>query len=374
MTKPLHILHVYRTYYAESFGGVEQVIRQLSVAHAAAGHKVSVLTLSRDVKVPTLVEHEGVSVWYYPLTFEVASNGVSLSAMRHFRALARTADVLHYHFPWPSGDVLHQLAPKGIPAVVTYHSDIVRQKLLKVFYWLLMMRFLGQMKAIVATSPNYMATSAVLRRFTGKVVSIPIGLDETLYPKATAEDLAKWRARCGDQFFLFIGALRYYKGLPTLIAAAKQTGLPVVIAGKGPQEAALRAMAGDAAHIHFVGAVGDADKMALLALCRAFVFPSHLRSEAFGVSLLEAAMVGKPMICCEIGTGTSYINQHGVTGLVVPPEDADAFGAVMRTLTTDDALVACYGAAARARFLAEFTAGKMAADYLALYQQFSQRT
>jgi glycosyltransferase involved in cell wall biosynthesis len=369
MRLPIHILHVYKCYYARSFGGVEQMIRQLGIAHVAAGHRVTVMTLSPHVKTPTCEMHEGITVWYYPQSFEFASNGVSFSAMRHIRALAATADILHWHFPWPSGDLLYQCAPKTIPAVVTYHSDVVRQKFLKHFYWLLMHHFLRQMDAIVATSPNYIATSKILGRYAAKTTSIPIGIDEALYPKPDAATLENWRARYGDRFFLFVGAMRYYKDLPTLITAAKATGLPVVIAGTGNEEAKIRALAGDAPNIHFPGAVSDAAKMALLALCRAFVFPSHLRSEAYGVSLVEAAMMGKPMITCEIGTGSSYINRHGVTGLIMPPQDSAALAAAMQKLAADNTLATQYGNAARARFESHLTAAKMAADYLALYRR-----
>nr|WP_246673258.1 glycosyltransferase [Mesorhizobium sp. B2-4-14] len=63
--------------------------------------------------------------------------------------------------------------------------------------------------------------------------------------------------------------------------------------------------------------------MALLHNCLGFIFRSNQRSEAYGLSLAEAAMCGKPMISCEVGTGTSYVNKAGETGLVVPPSDPE---------------------------------------------------
>src|SRR5690606_13630599 len=81
-------------------------------------------------------------------------------------------------------------------------------------------------------------------------------------------------------------------------------------------------------------------------LSRGIVFPSHLRSEAFGISLLEGAMFGKPMISSEIGTGTSYINISGQTGLVVPPSDAAALRAAMHQLWHDRELAETLGQAA----------------------------
>ena len=107
----------------------------------------------------------------------------------------------------------------------------------------------------------------------------------------------------------------------------------------------------------------------LLALCRAFVFPSHLRSEAFGVALLEAARAGRPMISCEIGSGTSYVNRDGETGIVVAPRDAPALARAMAQLVGDEALAKAMGAAARERYETLFGADAMADAYLDLYRE-----
>jgi glycosyltransferase involved in cell wall biosynthesis len=144
-----------------------------------------------------------------------------------------------------------------------------------------------------------------------------------------------------------------------------------VIVGAGPIEQELKAHAQrlGLTHVIFVGALDDADKVALLTLCYAVAFPSHLRSEAFGISLLEGAMYGKPMISSEIGTGTTYINIHGDTGLVVPPSDPQAFGAAMRTLWENPQMAAEMGKRAEARYWRMFTAEQMASSYEALYRE-----
>ncbi|RFQ09943.1 glycosyltransferase, partial [Pseudomonas sp. ATCC 13867] len=108
-------------------------------------------------------------------------------------------------------------------------------------------------------------------------------------------------------------------------------------------------------HVRFVGRVSEEDKVALLQLSRAIVFPSHLRSEAFGISLLEGAMYGKPMISSEIGTGTSFINAHGLTGLVVPPSDPQAFRQAMRWCWENPEAAAEMGRQAEVRYRELFT-------------------
>jgi rhamnosyl/mannosyltransferase len=113
--------------------------------------------------------------------------------------------------------------------------------------------------------------------------------------------------------------------------------------------------------------------VALLKLCYAVAFPSHLRSEAFGISLLEGAMFGKPMISSEIGTGTTYINIHQQTGLVVPPSDHEALREAMRTLWDNPVLAQEMGRRAEARYWQQFTAEQMADSYASLYQEVVAR-
>jgi rhamnosyl/mannosyltransferase len=99
------------------------------------------------------------------------------------------------------------------------------------------------------------------------------------------------------------------------------------------------------------------------------VLPSHLRSEAFGMVLVEAAMFGKPMVCCEVGSGTSYVNQHGVTGFVVAPEQSKNLAGAMNALLSDDALAAAMGSAARERYETLFSGAALGKAYSALYQE-----
>jgi glycosyltransferase involved in cell wall biosynthesis len=375
MSKPsMRVLHFYKTYYPDSLGGIEQVIRQLCVGTGRLGVTNQVLSLSRQENLAPY-EFEGTMVHRVPLDVEIASNACSLSAIGALSRMAREADVVHYHFPWPFMDLAHFIARVNKPSVVTYHSDIVRQKNLLRLYQPLKHRFLQSVDTIVATSPNYMASSAVLGRYRDKTRVITYGLDRSTYPAPSPELLRQWRARVGEKFFLFVGVLRYYKGLHILLDAVQKLDYPVVIVGAGPIEQELKAHAArlGLTHVMFAGALEDPDKVALLKLCYAVAFPSHLRSEAFGISLLEGAMFGKPMISSEIGTGTTYINVDGETGLVVPPSDPNALREAMRTLWDNPRLAGEMGVRAEARYRELFTSEQMAASYTALYHELVAR-
>jgi rhamnosyl/mannosyltransferase len=367
----MRVLHFFKTYLPDSVGGIEQVIYQMCRSGAAHGIDNSVLTLSAD-PTPAIVELDGHRVHRARLDLQVASTGFSYSVLSRFRELAAEAEVINFHFPWPFMDVVHFLSRVRKPMVVTYHSDIIRQKRLLKLYQPLMHRFLAQADRIVVASPNYLGTSEVLQRYSDKTAVIPYGLDKAGYPQPGADRLDHWRSTVGEGFFLFVGVMRYYKGLHILLEAVQGMDYPVVIVGAGPLEQQLKAQAaalGVEHHVRFVGRVSEEDKVALLQLSRAIVFPSHLRSEAFGISLLEGAMYGKPMISSEIGTGTSYINAAGVTGLVVPPSNPQAFRAAMTRLWENPVEVAEMGARAEARYRELFTADEMGRRWAKLYRE-----
>lgn len=366
----MRVLHFFKTYYPDSVGGIEQVIRQMCVGSSRLGVDNTVLTLTRDQQNMQM-QYEGHEIHRAPLDFELASTGFSFSAIGKLARLSKQVDLIHYHFPWPFMDMAHFFARIDKPSVVTYHSDIVRQKNLLRFYQPLQNRFLSSVDRIVATSPNYMASSPVLKKFRHKTDVITYGLDKNIYPKPDAQKLQHWRKQCGSKFFLFVGVLRYYKGLHTLLEAAAGTDMPIVIVGAGPieQELKQQALALGLQNVQFVGAVSEEDKVALLQLCYGLVFPSHLRSEAFGISLLEGAMYGKPMISCEIGTGTTFINRDRETGLVVPPSDPQALRGAMIELWNQPQMAMAMGQKAEQRYWQLFTADKMAERYVALYRQ-----
>jgi rhamnosyl/mannosyltransferase len=253
-----------------------------------------------------------------------------------------------------------------------------------------MTRTLNTMHAVVTATSAYARTSPILsaRIPAERLRVIPLGIVESSYQDAVNEaagivatarfaepfqafaNISPHHRGSGDpiRFFLGMGVLRYYKGFHTLIEAAAATKLPVVIAGDGPQRSLLEALARKLdAPVVFLGHVSDPEKMALLRDCTALVLPSHLRSEAFGMVLVEAAMSSRPMISCEIGTGTSFVNQHGVTGLVVPPEDPSALARAMRALHQAPELHAQFADAARRRYQALFSGDPLGRAYADIY-------
>ncbi len=178
----MRVLHFFKTYWPDSFGGVERTIHAIAKGTSSYGVEAQVLSLSRQPQ-ETSVQVDGHWAYKARLDLELASTGFSLSALRRFRELGNDADIIHYHFPWPFMDVVHFATRLQKPTIVTYHSDIVKQKYLLRLYQPLMHRFLTSVDQIVVTSPNYLASSDQLRGFEAKSTVIPIGLDRASYPQ-----------------------------------------------------------------------------------------------------------------------------------------------------------------------------------------------
>ncbi|MDX8531117.1 glycosyltransferase [Mesorhizobium sp. VK25A] len=370
----MKVLHFFKTYWPDTFGGVERTIHAVAESTARHGVETQVLSLSRTPEENTQ-RLDGHVAQKARLDFELASTGFSRDVFRKFSAMARQADLVHYHFPWPLMDIVHFQSRHGKPTIVTYHSDIVKQRLILPFYRPLMTRFLRNVDAIVATSPNYLESSPILRAFKAKSKVIPIGIDEGAYPTPSEADDAWCRSTIPEPFVLFVGVLRYYKGLDVLVHASGRARCKIVIAGSGPVERELKQQAQTLGHdnVIFLGEISEPRKMALLRNCLGFVFPSNQRSEAYGLSLIEAAMCGKPMISCEIGTGTSYVNEAGRTGLIVPPSDPIHLAVAINRLVEQPVEAANWGRAARERYVRLFTADRMGKSYAELYRQLENR-
>jgi glycosyltransferase involved in cell wall biosynthesis len=374
--KKLNVLNVYRTYYPDPPGGLQEAIRQICIATSNLGVKNTIFTLSPNPH-PKNVHFSEVDVTRERSLIAPASCDLGgLASFKTFSMLSQKSDLVHYFHPWPFADILNLTTRKSHPKVLTYISDVVRQRILNIAYTPLMRRHLQDMDLIVANCPSYAETSPVLSHASvrNKVRIVPLGIDESSYPKNGDESIfTRANFDSNEPYFLFLGVHRYYKGIHTLIEAARFTKAHIVIAGSGPktQELMNQVASYGLKNIIFTGQVTNREKVSLFQKCRSFVLPSHLRSEAYGMVLVEASMFAKPMISCEIGTGTSFINKDGLTGYVVPPESSDKFAQAINALLEDESLAAGMGAAARSRYEQMFSGDALGEAYSNLYREIT---
>lgn len=369
----MKVLHVYKTFFPDTKGGIEQVIHTLASHTQSLGISNRVLTLTQaQPRIDT--DQSGYKIIRYKENLHIASTGFSWKFLKHFKKEVAWADVLHMHFPWPFADLCYELSRIKTPTVLSYHSDIVKQAHLSKLYQPLLNRHFENVDIICAASPGVMKSSPILNKFKNKTRMVTYGIEH--HECLSLKDLAvfEWQKRFGERFFLYLGALRYYKGLHILIDALKGRDYPVVIAGQGTEECSLKDKVNSMGlkNVFFLSEVTNKQKNSLMRAAYGFVLPSHLRSEAFGIVLVEAAQQGTPMISCELGTGTSYVNQHEKTGLVIPPSDPRALGNALDIFWLHPERVKNWGESAMKRYQENFRAEVMVREYMKIYQSLIQ--
>lgn len=373
----MNILHIYKDYHPV-LGGIENHIKALAEAQAERGHDVTVLVTSLNRHTTASTEN-GVRVIRAARLAQVASTPLSLSFPRLLRR--QRPDIAHLHFPYPMGEVSQWLLGRAHCTVLSYHSDIVRQALILRFYAPLLRRFLRRVDRIIVATPQYRDSSPFLQPHRHKCVLIPYGIDLQRFREADPLQVKAIRERYGQPasdasssrpLLLFVGRLRYYKGVQYLIRAMAGIPAALLVVGTGPMEREWRQLAagvGVAERVHFLGDVEDAALPAHYHAADLFVLPACERSEAFGIVLVEAMASGTPLVSTELGTGTSFVNRHGETGLVVEPRDPEALAAAINELLADDERRRAMGRAARARAEAEFSLPVMVERVLTVYEE-----
>jgi len=314
-------------------------LRWLARAQAARGHDVTVLVTNPAGLRTEISREEGVRVIRAARLATVASTPISPALP--WRLRTEQPDIVHLHFPYPLGEMANLLLGRGRRTIITYHSDVVRQAALLRLYNPLLRLALRRADRILVSSPHYIRSSPYLQAVTDRCTVLPLGVDVNRFARPQPDRVARIRQRHPGPILLFVGRLRYYKGLRYLIEAMPRIPATLLIIGSGPEAVNLGEQAyhmGVSDRVHFLGDVGDEYLPAYYQAADIFVLPSSHRSEAFGIVLVEAMAAGTPLISTELGTGTSWVNQHGVTGLVTRPRDPDALAEAIHALLADDAL------------------------------------
>ena len=376
--RPMRVTMVNKYYWPPHLGGVETHLRDISeglVEYSGAHVRAIVCNESAERVEETI---DGVEVVRLPRQFALSSAPIALSMPAALRAEMRRPsppDIMHFHFPYPWGELSFLRAKPDVPSVVIYHSDIVRQKRMLAAYNPFLERFLDSVDLIMASSPNMVEHSPYLAARADKCRVVNFGLHVERVA-GTAETLARAEAlrapHAGRKIVLFVGRLIYYKGADVLVRAMADVDADLVMIGRGPLESELREIAvaaGMAGRITWLGPQTDAELAAWYHAADVFALPSVARSEAFGLVQIEAHAAGTPVVSTNLTTGVPYANLDGVTGLIVPVGDSPALAGALNKLLTDDELRTRLGRQARERALTEFTIPRMVEQTQQVYAE-----
>jgi glycosyltransferase involved in cell wall biosynthesis len=365
-------------FYWPFVGGVEQHVRSLSAALAARGHSVAVATLQHgdlpaferdgDVRVYRLRASVERASWLFknpgrPWAPPVADPELALG-LRRVIAHERP-DVVHGH-DWLARSFLPLKPWSGARLVVSEHYYTLSCAKKNLMYRGAPCDGPGLRKCLACASEHYGAAKGVpvtlgnwamaaaeraavdmfvsVSRATAIGNGLPAaGPRARVIPNFVPDDLgaadesevAEYLAQLPpDGFLLFVGDLRAMKGLDVLLEAYRRliAPPPLVLIGKVWPETPAELPPG-------VVVLRDWPNRAVMAAwrrCGIAVAPS-VWPEPFGIVLIEAMASARPVVGSRIG-GIPDIVEDGVTGLLVPPGDAEALRAALARLLADPAL------------------------------------
>jgi glycosyltransferase involved in cell wall biosynthesis len=365
----VRVLHLGK-YYSPARGGMETILELLCNGTSS---RVQNGVLVANGRFRRSEERRGsVEVIRVPAMTRIGA--VSVCPTMPFRLARERADLIVIHEPNPMGLLAYFLARPGTKMIIWFHSEVIRPSWrYKLFYRPFLQFALRRAARIVVSSPTLAASAAALQECQSRCVVIPYGIDADREP---VDDQALRRAEFirhqhNRPIVLFVGRLVRYKGADVLLDAMRGIEGVALLVGEGPERAGLERRAeslGVSDRVRFLGEVSNDELAALYRACDLFVLPSVTRQEAFGVVLLEAMAAAKPVISTDLGTGAGWVNQHGETGLVVPPRNAAALHDAIHQLITQPETRASFGAAARRRVRSVFTLDRMIGATLDLYR------
>ncbi|HEX5734936.1 MAG TPA: glycosyltransferase [Blastocatellia bacterium] len=364
----LRVLHVGK-FYPPFMGGMETHLQSL-----CGGLQELVdlnVIVANDARHSATDVVDGINVMRLGRSFNFAAAPICPDMSRRIREAE--ADIIHIHVPNPTAILAYLASRHGGRLVVTYHSDIIRQKVLGRAFRPVLDRALRRCSAIIATSPNYITSSSILSTLRDRCRVIPHGITVERFQNRDPVATARLREQYGPRTVISVGRLIYYKGFKYLIQAMSKVEGRLLIVGDGPLRSELEREARNrrvADRVIFLGEVEDVAPY--YHASDLFVLASIARSEAFGIVQLEAMACGKPVINTRLDSGVPFVSLDGVTGITVPAADPDALAGAINLLLDNPELRSKYGEAARRRVEQEFSLDQMVRRTFHLYTEIAE--
>jgi len=374
MSMGLRVLQISK-FYPPVMGGIESVAWELTEGLNRDGVRTDVLCSNQRPFTSRELTDSGYNVLRSASLGMWLSTSMAPAMAWQLRALLADQDVLHVHMPDPTAAFALWFARPKSRVVLHWHSDVVRQRKAMHLYEPLQQWLLRRADAIIATSPPYADSSIVLRPWRHKVEVIPIGISDNRNESCSIKAAEICQRYRGRRIIFSLGRMTYYKGFDVLINAAEllPSDCVVLIGGDGDllnYYKTLVAKRGLAGKVHLLGQIPDHELASHFEACDVFCMPSTARAEAYGVAMLEAMVMRKPIVATDItGSGVPWVNIHGSTGFNVPVGEVAPLAQALTRLLDDEPLRQKMGAAAGVRYLKEFNARQMTEKVLDLYRR-----
>jgi glycosyltransferase involved in cell wall biosynthesis len=365
--RPLKILHVLRS----PVGGLFRHVVDLARGQAARGHQVGIVAdastggARADAAFAALSASLALGLTRVPMSRHIGAS--DLAAQRHTTQRARetAANVVHGHGA-KGGAYARLTAPRNAIRVYTPHGGSLHYGRTSPVGFM----YLTLEQVLMARTELFLFESRYGRdAFTAKI-GTPRALVRVVHNGVTADEFSAVAPAADATDIVFIGELRVLKGVDVLLDALAQLNtagraVSATIVGAGPDEAQFRAQAerlGLGNAVRFPGAM---PARAAFALGRLMVAPS--RAESLPYIVLECAAAALPLITTNVGGIPEVFGPQ--SGRLVPPGDAAALAAAIRTALDEPAALRNQTLTLQARVRDEFSADVMTDGVLAAYAE-----
>jgi glycosyltransferase involved in cell wall biosynthesis len=352
-TPNYRIIHLSK-YYPPDRGGIETHVQTLAQSQAAMGAEVHVVCVNAfdqkgelSNRTQTIEEKDGdVSVIRMGRLLSLARFDICPELPTKLCQLVKEPNtLLHLHTPNPTMLMALTILRNRLPLVITHHSDVIKQKILK--YGLRPFEHLVYSKSsqILTTSSPYIQGSKFLHFYHDKLSYLPLGLDASNYSQPNQKAVAfshSLKEKYKGPIWLAVGRLVYYKAFHIAIEALRLVPGTLVIIGVGPLEQELKTLAkklGVENRIVWLGRVSEDELVGAYHAATSLWFPSNVRSEGFGLVQVEAMASGCPVINANIFcSGVPWVSRHEQEGLTVPINDAVSFAEAAQRMLSEPGL------------------------------------
>ncbi|MBK1988962.1 glycosyltransferase [Sphaerospermopsis aphanizomenoides BCCUSP55] len=352
-TPNYRIIHLSK-YYPPDRGGIETHVQTLAQTQASLGAEVQVICVnafdkqgSLSSRTHTVEEMDGdVNVIRIGRLLSLARFDVCPELTNKIcQVIKQPNTLLHLHTPNPTMLMALTMVRTRLPLVITHHSDVIKQKILK--YGLRPFEHLVYSKSsqVLTTSFPYIQGSKFLHFYRDKLSYLPLGLDASNYSqpnKRAIEFSQSLKDKYPGPIWLAVGRLVYYKALHIAIEALRMVEGTLVIIGVGPLESELKTLAkklGVDKRILWLGRVSEDELAGAYQAATSLWFPSNVRSEGFGLVQVEAMASGCPVINANIPcSGVPWVSRHEQEGLTVSVNDPVALAEASQRLMYEPGL------------------------------------
>lgn len=348
--------------------GAEAVILNLSRMLAEQGHS-SVIGVFANSANPNLQLRDAAAKEGFDTRLIPCKGQMDAGTIAAIRSLAAEtgADAVHAH--GYKADIYSYLALRqcGVPLISTCHTWYDTDLLVTLYGRLdrLVLRGFARVVAVSDEVKQRLLNAGVREE---RICLVRNGID--LRPFAAAKRSLRDGVADGSLLIGLVGRLAWEKGVDLYFAAAARAlktfpEAKFVAVGEGPDREKLELLLEKLQIRDSVSLLGRRDDMpAVYASLDLMVLSS--RQEGLPMAVLEGMASSLPLVATAVGEVPNVV-EDGVTGLVVPAEDVDRLTIAIEDLLCDAEKRKRFGAAARRRIEEEFSAERMAHDYLQVY-------